>query len=160
MMAPMKTKTVLIIIACFSALFIGMTLLNVFRHTGREYTVISFPEFNACYLYGKEYKVKITENGFDYKAGSNSGKVRLKSGEMDSGLRWVTESMGEFEASYMKDKNDRIVEYKLDSNTYLRDDFNYIKNGAINLMPYRSECELFLQKFSKKIEIRFNRALL
>lgn len=155
----MKTKTTIIIIACFSAFFVAMTLLNVYRHTGKDYTVIYFPEFEVCYLYDDAYDIKMIENGFEYKVGSNSGVIQLKKGPLSEGHRWASENLGEFEAKYMKNKNDRIVEYKISDDMHIRDDFHYIKSGGLNLVLYKSECGTFLKKYTKKQEIKFNQVI-
>lgn len=155
----MKTKTTILIIAAFSALFVVMTLLNIYRHTGKDYTVIYFPEFEVCYLYDDAYQIDLVQNGFKYKVGSNSGVVSLREGPLSEGYRWAGETLGEFQAKYMKNKNDRIVEYKLSEKMHLRDDFHYIKSGGLNLVLYKKECSIFLKKYSKKQEIRFNQVI-
>lgn len=156
----MKTKYVLSIIAFFSLIFIALTLQNVLKQRNRPYLVISFPEYEVCILMGEEYKLEFFENGFSYKAGKNSGVVKMVEGDFTEGHEWVRTNLGEFDTNYSKKKNNRTIEYKLGENMILLDDFHYTSRGALNPVPYKGQCEVFFEKFQDIKEIIFQKASL
>lgn len=109
---------------------------------------------------GEEYQIDFAENGFDYKAGKNSGKVRMLAKDFAEGNEWVKTELGEFKANYSKKKNNRTIEYKLGENMILLDDFHYTSRGALNPVPYKGQCPAFYEKFQDIKEINFQKATL
>ncbi len=129
----MKNFKILFPFFLISAVFVAVTVYNLIGHIKSNKVIITIGDYPFCVMATDNYTITPAKNGFRYQGGKNKGHFEI----LKRGLNpdFSKKDLGGFEAVYAKRKNFRIVEYKIDENTILRDTFEAIIHLPPNLTP-------------------------
>ena len=148
--SPMKQKYIVsivitvILLVCSYIAWMGLS-------AKREFVVLHNTHLDFCFLVDNRYKLDITEKGFKYQGGKNSGDIQLIKAALSSDI--VRVEINGFKGGYKKVKNIRYYEFQLNEDYILRDTYRNHEKTIVNLVPYRIECSKIKQNFKKHLEI-------
>ena len=131
----------LVVIAGIGAVFYE----RVFNKAPVEYTVYELENYGICFLVEPIYKITQYKDRIFYSAGSNTGTLQVFKRQVNPSYK--TMPTGEIPMSLHKVKNLRILEYQMNSEFVLRDEFDYAKRIPGNLIPRKKSCEMLKKQF-------------
>jgi hypothetical protein len=141
----MKTKTLIICLVALSIAFSYLTVRKMKANASRDYKVLLWKKFDVCFLIAPDYTVATTPNGFKYTAGKNSGEFISYQRGVDSKMK--QSELGEFSGGYSKEVDFRTFEYEVAPGVIIQDRFDFAKKKFANLLPVRSNCSKYLERF-------------
>lgn len=146
----MKTKFLIAAFIILVGLLTYSTVLKIKENSEQPFSVITWKEYNICFLVPDSFQVTQMSDGFKYVGGENSGYLKLATGEIDKDYK---ESMiGDFKAGYKKTVNLRFFEYEIKPGVILKDTFDFAKKKPANIIPVRKNCSEYLKRFKVLFE--------
>lgn len=144
----MRTNKILFLPAGLLAIVLFFYFKN-YLFTKREFIVYHSKALNICFMIDNSYKIdELTNSTLKYSGQKNSGYIQILKRDLSPKLK--KEKINGFSAGYLKKKNLRVYEYKLNTDYILRDEFVFASKLPLNLVPYREQC-LDIEKYYKKI---------
>ena len=141
----MKTKTLILILTLITIIFSYFTIRKMKANASRDFKVLLWNKYNICFLVAPNYLVSKTKEGFKYTAGKNSGEFIVLSRAVDPTMK--QSYLGEFKGGYSKEVDFRTFEYEVEPGVVIRDHFDFAKKNFANLLPVRSNCSKYLERF-------------
>lgn len=146
----MKTSHIIATMLLVVSSVLGLVLWNAFK-VERTFTVLYNHKLGICFLLDNGYQYHIRPNTLAYGGGKNSGEIKLVQGNLNPSYKFI--DVNGLQASYMKRKNQRVFEYKLNADLKLVDHFVNAQKMPVNLVPYRDECQKIMKNFKEHVEI-------
>jgi hypothetical protein len=141
----MKTKTLILCLTVVTVLFTYLTVRKMKANASRDYRVLIWEKLDICFLVAPDYLVTPKSNGFKYIAGKNRGEFTILQRGVDPKIKQG--QLGEFKGGYSKEVDFRTFEYEVASGVVISDRFDFAKKKFANLLPVRSNCSKYLERF-------------
>jgi hypothetical protein len=114
-------------------------------NASRDFKVLIWKKYNICFLVAPDYTITPTKTGFKYVAGRNTGEFTVHNRKVDPTMK--QSQLGDFAGGYSKEIDFRTFEYEVADNTVIQDRFDFVKKKFANLLPVRSNCSKYLERF-------------
>jgi len=129
----MKNIKILLPFFLVSAIFVGLTVYNLMGNIKSNKTIVTIQDYPLCFMVPDIFELTAHKDGFSYVGGKNKGTFEIIKGTLNQ--NFSKKDMGGIEAVYSKMKNFRVVEYKIDDMTILRNKFEAVIHLPANLTP-------------------------
>lgn len=116
-----------------------------------KYGVITWEQYDICFLIPPSFKIEKQVDGFKYQGGKNSGYLQMTQGALS--LDYKPSQFAEFPGAYKKTRDLRLFEYQIQGGVVLKDAFDFVKKQPANIIPVRKNCKIYLKRYSKLFNI-------
>lgn len=147
----MKTKALIALFILIIGVLTYSTVLKIRENSQQKFNVITWNQYDICFLIPEKFKIERDATGFKYFGGKNSGHLAISSGPI---ARDYKETMiGDFKAGYKKTTTHRLFQYEVKPGVILSDMFVFAKKKPANIIPVRKNCEEYLKRFKVLIDL-------
>ena len=147
----MGTKALIVGAVLLVGVLTYSTVLKIKENSQQNFNVITWKEYDICFLIPETFKIEKTENGFKYQGGKNSGHLVLSQGEI--GDDYKKTMIGDFTAGYKKTIDYRYFQYLVKPGFVLSDSFDFAYKKPANIIPVRKNCAEYLKRFKILFEL-------